>query len=77
MNMSSEVPVFIKVEEYDEILSIIKVIKKKLDESKEKLAKIKHLKSEEDKEILEWEDNLRDVHEKIVFVDEMLKEPKF
>lgn len=74
---TSEVPVFVKLEEYDQVLSIVTVIKKKLDETKDTLMQIKQLKIEEEQEIAAWESNLKDVHEKVEFVDEILREPRF
>lgn len=75
--MAADIPVFIKLEEYDEVLSIAAVIRKKLEETKQTLSRIKQLKIEEDQEFLAWEDNIKSVHEKIDFVDELLKKPRF
>ena len=75
--MTSDMPIFIKLEEYNEVVSIVSVIKKKMDETKDTLFKIKQLKVQEEQEIAAWEDNLKDVHEKIEFIDEILKEPRF
>ena len=47
-----KMPVFIKVEEYDEVLNLVRLIRRKLDESKETLAKINELKNEEEHQII-------------------------
>ena len=73
----NDVPIFIKLEAYKDIINIVAVIKKKLVESKNTLGRIKQLRSEEDTEIENWENNLDDVHKKIGFIDELLTEPKF
>lgn len=73
----NEAPVFIKLEEYNDILTIVTVIKKKIGEAKETLLKLEQLREEEDNEVVLWQNNLKDVNEKIEFVDELLKEPKF
>ena len=73
----NEAPVFIKLEEYNDILAIVTVIKKKINESKEILLKLEQLREEEDHEVVLWQSNLKDVNEKIEFVDQILKEPKF
>lgn len=74
---SKDVPVFIKLEEYNDILAIVAVIKKKISESKETILRLEELREEEDTEINAWQTNLKEVHEKLEFVDELLKEPKF
>lgn len=73
----NDVPVFIKLEEYNDILAIVSVIKKKISEAKETLLKLEQLREEEDHEVVLWQSNLKDVHEKIEFVDNLLKAPKF
>ncbi len=35
VNKMERMPVFIKVEEYDEVLNLVRLIRKKLDESKD------------------------------------------
>lgn len=73
----NEVPVFIKLEEYNDILSIVSVIKKKIGEAKSTLLKLEQLREEEDHEVVLWQSNLKDVNEKLEFIDQILKEPKF
>lgn len=73
----NDVPVFVKLEEYNDILAIVSVIKKKIAESKDTLLKLEQLREEEDHEVVLWESNLKDVSEKLEFVDSILKEPKF
>lgn len=73
----NDVPVFVKLEEYNDITAIVDVIKRKLEETKDTLVRIKHLKAEEEQEIVAWESNLKDIHEKIEFVDDIIKEPRF
>lgn len=74
---NKEVPVFIKLEEYNDVVSIVTVIKKKLAETNETLMRIKQLKAEEEQEISGWEKNIQDIQEKIGFIDKLLKEPRF
>lgn len=70
----SETPVFVKIEEYKEILSIMNVINKKLDDVRETLAKLKRLKHDEDEQIVAWSANLNDVSKKIEYINELLSE---
>lgn len=73
----NEVPVFVKLDEYKNIINIVTVIKKKLLESKETLESIKQLKSEEDLELENWSENLDEVHKKLELIDEIITTPKF
>ena len=69
-----ETPVFVKIEEYKELLSIMSVIDKKLEDVRETLAKVKKLKHEEDEQIISWTANLNDVSKKIDYINELLAE---
>jgi len=77
-NMTEEkiAPLFIKVENYREVLELMRSIKKKVIESKATLEKIYELKGEEDLKIEEWDDILKDLEKKVDFIDEGLFEPK-
>ncbi len=74
--MSEKMPIFVKVEEYNEVLGIISEIKSKLDESKNILKHISDLKVQEDREISSWKIGLDDVEKKIKYMDHTLFEPE-
>lgn len=63
------VPVFVKIDNYKEVLDIIDVMKKKLKETKQELAKVKELKAQEDQELQEWEKNVNEISKRLVFID--------
>ncbi len=69
-------PVFVKIEDYDQVLTVMKTIRKKLDESKDTLAKIHELKAEEDHQLEMWQNTLSEVEKKIDFIDQSLSEPE-
>ena len=69
-------PVFIKVEEYNDVLNLIKNVRSKLDEAKETLLKIHDLKNEEDHQLDMWQSTLSDVEKKVDFVSHSLNEPE-
>lgn len=69
-------PVFVKVDEYNTVLNLMKIIRKKLDEAKETLMKINDLKNEEDHQIELWQNTLGEVEKKIDFIDHSLNEPE-
>ena len=44
--MMEPMPVFVKIDEYNEVLNLVKLVRKKLEEAKEVLLKINDLKNE-------------------------------
>ena len=71
-----KMPVFVKVEEYDSVLNLIKTIRKKLDETKETITKINDLKNEEDHQLEMWQNALAEIEKKVDFIDHSLNEPE-
>jgi len=71
-----KMPVFVKISEYDDVLNLIKVMRKKLEESKETLMKIHELKNEEDHQLELWQNTLAEVEKKMDFIDHSLNEPE-
>lgn len=69
-------PVFIKVEEYNDVLGLIQMVRKKLEEAKETLLKINELKNEEDHQLEVWQSTLSEVEKKVDFIDHSLNEPE-
>ena len=76
MAEEKEVPLFIKVENYKEVIELMRAIKRKIDEAKSNLERIYTIKSEEDVKIEEWDDLIRDLEKKTGFIDETLLESK-
>ena len=71
-----KMPVFVKVEDYNEVLSLMSVIRKKLEDAKETLLKVNELKNEEDHQLEVWQNTLAEVEKKIDFIDHSLNEPE-
>ncbi|HLC97258.1 MAG TPA: hypothetical protein VJC21_00540 [Candidatus Nanoarchaeia archaeon] len=69
-------PVFVKVEEYKEVLHLMKAIRRKLEEAKETLGKVHELKNEEDHQLDLWENTLVEIEKKVDFIDQSLNEPE-
>ncbi len=69
-------PVFVKIEEYNEVLTIIRLIHKKMDEAKETLMKINELKNEEDHQLEMWQSALGEIEKKVDFIEHSLSEPE-
>ena len=71
-----KMPVFVKIDEYEYVLSLIKNLRRKLDEAKDTLIKINDLKNEEDHQLELWQNTLNEVEKKIDFLDHSLSEPE-
>jgi uncharacterized NAD(P)/FAD-binding protein YdhS len=69
-------PVFVKVDEYDDVLNLVKIIREKIDGAKETLLKINDLKNEEDHQLELWQNSLAEIEKKIDFIDHSLNEPE-
>jgi predicted nucleic acid-binding Zn-ribbon protein len=67
--------VFVKIENYKDVLHTVGLVKDKLADAKKTLEDIKHLKQKEDSEIEMWEGKLNEIESKIDGVDHILFEP--
>lgn len=72
---NENMPVFVKIEEYKDVLDIMNMVKAKLEEAKAIIAKINELKNEEDAELELWHAGVEEVERKIDFIDRSLFEP--
>ena len=71
-----KMPVFVKVDEYHDVLNLIKIIRKKMEEAKETLLKINDYKNEEDHQLEMWQNTLNEIEKKMDFIDHSLNEPE-
>jgi len=67
-------PVFVKIDEYKEILEVMNLIKNKIYEAKNTIKKINDVRSEEENEIDMWAGNLAEIERKVAFIDKTLFE---
>ena len=67
-------PVFVKVNEYREILDVLDMIKAKIGEVRETLAGINEIRNEEDAEVSMWNTKIDEVEKKISNIDRMMAE---
>jgi hypothetical protein len=70
--MNEMTPVFVKIDEYKEVLDILEVIKGKIDVAQKTLDEIRKLKDEEDRELSSWSSNLDSITEKIGDIDKTI-----
>ncbi|MBW2992123.1 hypothetical protein KY345_02805 [Candidatus Woesearchaeota archaeon] len=68
-------PVYVRIEEYKDVLDVMNLIKSKIAEAKETLAKLNDLKNEEDAELELWHTSLEEAERKVDFADKALFEP--
>ena len=75
--MHKDKNVFVKTDEYNDILDIIALINEKVREARMILGKIDDLKNQEDLELDAWKSSLDDVERKLKYIDQTLFEPKY
>lgn len=74
--MTKNMPIFVRVEKYDDISKTIAKIKEKMKEAKTSLDKIMDLRTQEEKEIEEWSAELESVEERIATIEDTLMHPE-
>ena len=67
---------FVKVDEYKDILELVGTIKAKLEDAKETLNKINEMKNDEDSELDLWHTEIEEIEKKVEHVDKVLFEPE-
>lgn len=65
-------PVFVKVEEYKEVLEILEVIRGKLKSARQTLAEVNRLKEEEDRELASWGGNVDEIEKRLTEIDKTI-----
>tara|TARA_Y100000310_G_C20674065_1_gene811886 strand:+ start:730 stop:975 length:246 start_codon:yes stop_codon:yes gene_type:complete len=73
---TGEAPVFVKIEDYKDILDILSLVKDRLEEAKRTLADINDLKNDEDSELSMWGSTLNEIENKLDNIDKTLFEPE-
>lgn len=69
-------PVFVKVDEYREILDVLDMIKGRIKEIRETLGSISSLRNEEDSELAMWNSTINDIEKKVESIDKIMFEPE-
>ena len=64
-NYKGEAPVFVKIDEYKDILDILELIKDRMNEAKRTLADINEMKNDEDAELEMWSSTLTEIERKL------------
>ncbi len=74
--MPDKMPVFVKIDDYRDIMDILGVIKDRLRQARTILQKITDIKNKEDSQIDTWDKEVSDVEGKIQDIDKTLLEPE-
>jgi len=69
-------PVFVKIDDYKDLLDVLDLIKDRLSEAKRTLADINELKNDEDAELELWSSTLNEIEKKLEDIDRTLFEPE-
>ena len=72
----SGMPVFVKVDDYKEMIDVLDMIKHKVQDIRGTLGDINSLRNEEDAEITMWNTAIDDIEKKIEEIDSMMFEPE-
>lgn len=70
--MEGHAPVYVKVNEYEEVLNFLENVKRKVREARDILVKLNELKAEEDRELLAWNESLDDINTRVAQIDKNL-----
>ena len=76
MREQKGMPVFVKVDEYKEILDVLDMIKSKVNEIRNTLGSINSLRNEEDAELAMWNNTINEIERKIDSIDKIMFEPE-
>lgn len=68
-----EMPLFVKVDRYEEIAKTVRMVRAKLDEAQKSLAHIHELKEQEDKEMESWSQEIERIQGKISAIEQSLQ----
>ncbi|MBW2964099.1 hypothetical protein KY363_01445 [Candidatus Woesearchaeota archaeon] len=74
--MDRQAPLFVKVEEYKDVLDVLDLVKNKIKEAKMKIKEINDLKNQEDSELSIWANEITDIERKVEFIDQTMLEPE-
>ena len=76
MNGKKEMVVYVKLDEYKDIIEILGLTKSRLKQARYIIEKISEIKKDEDREIQKWSSELDEVEERINVIDDTLTEPE-
>ncbi len=69
-------PVYVKLDEYKNILALVDTLKAQVQAAKETLDDIRKLKQEEDVELEIWQTVIQEIENRMNFIDSTITEPE-
>lgn len=69
-------PVYVKLDEYKNILALVDALETQLANAKETLEEIRKIKQEEDVELEIWQTVIAEIENRMQFIDETLTVPE-
>ena len=75
--MPGEMPVFVKIDEYKDVLDVVELIKNKIAQARDILRKIDDLKKEEESELQTWESSIEEIERRVEDIEQTLLEPEY
>ena len=70
----AEKPIFVKVDEHEDIKDMIKLVKSKIEESKNTISMISQLEQQEAAELKSWAEEIGSVEKKVSYIESTLFE---
>ncbi len=70
-----DIPVFIKIDDYKDVVDVIHLIREKLKEAHEQMGKIDELRRQESQELGTWRSDLAEIERNLDDADKMLFQP--
>ena len=74
MKKPRNTPIFVKLDEYEDIVNIMNIVQRHISQAKNLLNKVAELKSQEDIELEKWYADISEVENKIKWIDSALFE---
>ncbi len=74
--MKKDAAVFVKIDDYKDVVDIMELIRDRINEAKRTLAELQDVKSSEDAEMQMWQQTLQDIERKLGEMDKTLFEPE-
>lgn len=62
-------PVYVRINDYEEVITMVENIKRKIHDARDLLIKLNELKAEEDRELLAWNESLDDITNRVAQID--------
>ena len=69
-------PVFVKVDDYKEVLEVLDMIKEKINDIRATVNELNSMRNDEDAELSMWNSTVSEIEKKIENIDKMMFQPE-